>query len=445
LNALGLTQLHFYRYVRSGIKMSLDGKNILILGGNPETGSIVEVANKLGMNTVVADPNPGAPSKRNASISYDVDVTNLLAIDQIIVKEKIHGVLVGVADPLVPYYQKICERHGFNCYATDRIIQVLSSKSNFSKVCEEFGLFVTPNYKIDYKNDSDIKKLQYPVVVKPVDSGAGVGISICNDPEEFNEGVDRALNVSIKKEILIEKYMNCDDMFAYYTFINGKAYLSALADRHKTTKQGKFSAVCIAAEYPSKYANRFINEVHPKLLKMFGGLCIENGVLLIQFFVDDSSFYAYDPGFRLQGEAPHIYLKHFNKFDQREMLLKFALDGEMYSGDFSKINDLTFGGNFGTTMWILLRSGNIHRIEGLDVIKKIPNVIMVLQRFFVGDSVKNSMLGTERQVLARIYIASKSKEEASKTIDFVKNNIHVEDENGEDMILDVYQKRPYCG
>jgi biotin carboxylase len=419
------------------------GGNILILGGNPETGAIVDIANQLDMRTIVIDPNPESPSKKNASASYDIDVTDLSAVDQIIEKEKIQGVLVGVADPLVPYYQKICERHNFNCYATEDIIYALSSKSNFSKVCLEYGVSVTPSYQIDYQNDSEIKKLNFPVVVKPVDSGAGVGISICGDVAEFKKGVEAALSVSIKKELLIEKFMQCDDMFAYYTFVNGEVYLSALADRHKTSKQGNFSSVCIAAEYPSKYLDRFINEIHPKLLKMFNGLKIKDGVLLIQFFVDDLNFYAYDPGFRLQGEAPHIYLKHFNEFDQREMLLRFALCGGMYQGDFSQVNDFTFNGEFATTMWVLLKAGKIHKIEGLEEVKKHPNVIMVLQRFFVDDIVADSMLGTERQVFARIYTVAKNQEESCKTIEFICNKLIVKDSVMNDMILDIYRKKDF--
>jgi hypothetical protein len=233
--------------------------------------------------------------------------------------------------------------------------------------------------------------------------------------------------------------MKCDDMLAYYTFIDGKAYLSALADRHKTTKQGKSSSVCLAAEYPSKYTDRFIDEVHPKLINMFRGLKIENGVLLIQFFVDDQQFYAYDPGFRLQGEAPHIYLKYFNGFDQREMLLNFALTGSMYQGDFEKVNDFQVGGGFATTVWVLLKSGQIDMIKGMESISDHPNVIHVLQRFAKDDTVSASMLGTERQVFARIFTVSKTQQESAETVRYIFDHLSVLDKHGVDMILDVYR------
>ena len=411
----------------------------MILGGNPETGALVDVANGMGLRTIVVDPNPVAPAKRNAAVSYDVDVTNLEGVEEVIHREKIDGILVGVADVLVPYYQKLCERNAFPCYASESIVLALSSKSNFADTCIKYGIAVTPNYKIDYRDQLQVEKLPFPIVVKPVDSGAGVGISVCRTPDEFNLGVDKALSISLRKEILIEKFMECDDMFAYYTFIDGSPFLSALADRHKTLKQGQFSSVCMAAEYPSRHTERFVQEVHPKLLKMFDGLGIKNGVLLIQFFVDESDFYAYDPGFRLQGEAPHIYLKHFNHFDQREMLLQFAISGKMHEGDFNKLNDYRFNNEFGTTLWILLKAGKLGRVAGMDAVENHPNVIMVLQRFKQGDSVTEEMLGTERQVFARIYTVAKSRKETAEVTQFIEDHLSILDDVDENMVLDNYK------
>lgn len=418
---------------------------IAILGGNPETGALVQVANRMGFHTVVLDPYPHSPAKRHAATAYNIDVTDLDGVDRVIHEEHISGVLVGVADPLVPFYQKICERNGFFCYATETIIHALTSKSHFADTCVAHGIAVTPCFEVDVHSPSEVNRLDYPVVVKPVDAGAGVGISVCRNPAEFHAGVANALAVSIRKELRVEKYMQCDDMFAYYTFVDGVAHLSALADRHKTDKQGQFSSVCIAAQYPSRHANRFVQEVHPKLVNMFQALGIRNGVLLIQFFVDDKAFYAYDPGFRLQGEAPHLYLKHFNHFDHREMLLRFAMTGRMWTGDFHQINDAAFKGQHATTLWVLLKAGRIATIRGLDAIRTHPNVIEVLQRFQPGDVVTADMIGTERQVFVRIYTTAQTPNESNQVLSFIHKTLSVLDESGTDMVLDRYQKGTHDG
>jgi biotin carboxylase len=413
---------------------------IAILGGNPETGALVDVANGMGLYTVVLDPYPQSPAKRRAAASYEVDVTDLDAVDQVIQREGIHGVLVGVADPLVPFYQQICARNQLFCYATEHIIRALTSKTQFADTCVAHGVPVTPYCAVDLSSPEAVAALPYPVVVKPVDAGAGVGISICHNPQECRDGITKALAASIRKELRIEKFMQCDDMFAYYTFVDGVAYLSALADRHKTDKQGQFSSVCIAAEYPSRHSSRFVQEVHPQLVQMFQALGIDNGVLLIQFFVDDQAFYAYDPGFRLQGEAPHLYLRHFNHFDQREMLLRFAMTGRMWTGDFAPLNDPGFQGQYATTVWVLLKAGRVGAIGGLDAIRAHPQVIEVLQRFQPGDLVSADMVGTERQVFARIYTTARTPEESRDLLQFIHTTLSVQDAAGADMVLDRYQK-----
>lgn len=439
---IGYDPTSFRPVIDDNVKTSPERKKkIIILGGNPETGAIVEVANSMGLNTIVLDPYSNSPSKTHATKSYDVDVTNLDAVDAVIRNEAADGVLVGVADPLVPYYQKICARNGLYCYANESTIRVLTSKSNFAQTCIDHGISVTPSYQIDHTSEKEAINLPYPVVVKPVDAGAGVGISVCSNPAELQDGVRKALAVSIRKEYILEKFMDCDDMFAYYTFVDGVAYLSALADRHKTEKQGKFSSVCIAAEYPSRHTDRFVREVHPKLVNMFNELGVSNGVLLIQFFVDKNNFYAYDPGFRLQGEAPHLYLKHFNHFDQREMLLQFSLTGKMYASDFERVNDFKFKHQYATTIWVLLKAGRVGAVEGMEAIRSHPNVIQVLQRFKSGDSVSNDMIGTERQVFARIYTVARTSAESADLLQLINCTLNVKNELGENMVLDWYQKK----
>ena len=420
---------------------SMAPKKIVILGGNSETGAIVEVANAMGLYSIVIDPYLNSPSKKKAAKTYEIDVRDLDAIDQVIQHEKADGVLVGVADPLVSYYQKICARNNFYCYANEKSIHALTSKSNFAQKCIEFKISVTPNFNIDYSLESHIAKLDYPVVVKPVDAGAGVGISVCRNSDEFKKGVNKALTVSISKELIVEKFMECDDIFVYYTFVDGIAYISAIADRYKTDKQGHFSSVCIAAEYPSQHTKRFVTEVHPKLVEMFQDLGIQNAVLTIQFFVDKENFYAYDPGFRLQGEAPHLYLKYFNNFDHREMLLQYALNGMIYDDDFHQVNDYTFNNKFATTVWILLKAGRIDYISGLDAISSQCNVIKIMQRLEIGDTVTSELIGTERQVFARIYTVSESVNKSMELIDFINTSLKVLDEFGNSMILDQYHKK----
>ena len=73
-------------------------KKIIILGGNPETGVLVEVANNMGLHTIVIDPNPNAPAKKFAKETYDIDGFDIDGIVKVAQDNEVDGVLVGVAD-----------------------------------------------------------------------------------------------------------------------------------------------------------------------------------------------------------------------------------------------------------------------------------------------------------------------------------------------------------
>ena len=54
----------------------------------------------------------------------------------------------------------------------------------------------------------------------------------------------------------------------------------------------------------------------------------------------------------------------------------------------------------------------------------------------VGEIVETEMLGTERQVFARIYCVVNNKMEQENIYEIIKKSLHIFDENGENMILD---------
>ena len=259
---------------------------------------------------------------------------------------------------------------------------------------------------------------------------------VCWNLEELIEHSNTAMQNSKKGQILVERFMSCPDLAAYYTFKDGEIYLSAISDRITTKKQGNVSPVCIGAIYPSKYTDQFLNTINPKLISMFQDLGVQNGVLNVQFFYENKKFYAYDPGFRLQGEAPHIHINAVNDFSSQEMLIHFALSGSMSVDDLDDRNDYYFKNTYSCTLWVLLKNGVISKINGLDAIQNTPATIDIIQRFVLGDEVTQEMVGNERQVFARIYLNCDSLDELKEKINFVNSALIVEDADHNNMIID---------
>ena len=61
-----------------------------------------------------------------------------------------------------------------------------------------------------------------------------------------------------------------------------------------------------------------------------------------------------------------------------------------------------------------------------------------MQRFNHGDRVKNSFIGTEKQVFARIYLSSKNKNHLINSINYIHKNLKILDKKNNSLILDQY-------
>lgn len=413
-----------------------DGKKLLILGGNPETTPLVKMANDMGIKTIVASGRSTDDAKKYAWKASDIDGMDVPGIIALAREEQVDGVLVGVADILVPSYCKVCDALGLPCYATQQIVDVFAFKDVFKSTCERYGVHGIPEFYLDADmKREDLDKIQYPVMIKPVDNGGGVGMTVAYNEEELVAGVKKALDASNKKRFIVEKYMQCDDMGMYYTFKDGYCSASCIYDRYTTDEQPGLSRVCLGGTYPSKHLNEYFERMHPNAVRLFKEIGIKNGVLMLSGFYENGEFYVYDTGFRLQGEAPHLLMKAIHGFDQREMLIRFALTGSEGNVNLETDDDTYLRGNWAATLWILLRKGTIVRIEGMDALDSDARVVANIQRLHDGDTVLPEWIGTEKQVLTRMYLVCNSKEALADCLKEYQEKIKVYDVDGNNMVL----------
>ena len=414
----------------------LIGKKLLIMGANPETIPLVALANEMRVKTYVTSNRPDDPAKRYAYKSCDVDGMDVAGLVALARDENIDGVLVGVADILVPAYCKVCNALGFYCYASQEIVDVFSYKDVFKATCERYGIHGIPEYYLDSDmRREDLAKIKYPVMVKPVDSCSGMGMTVCFREEELASAVQKALAASKVKRFIVERYMQCEDMGMYYTFKDGYCSASCIYDRYTTDEQKGLSRVCLGGTYPSKHIGEYFERMHENACRMFKDIGIKNGVLMLSAFYEDGEFYVYDTGFRLQGEAPHLLMKAVHGFDQRKMLIHFALTGSEGEADLAKDDDPFLRGHWAATLWVLLKEGKVAKIEGLSEIAGDQRVVANIQRLYEGDSVLHEWIGTEKQVMTRLYLVCDSKQALADALKEYMEKIKVYDSDGELMML----------
>ncbi len=262
---------------------------MLILGANAETIPLVEKAKSLGVYTMVTAYNLNDPAKKHADKKYDIDGSCVEALIKLAKNENIDGVMVGVAEALLPAYQQICEALAFPCYINKEQIKTLIDKYSFKSVCRKNGVRTVPEY-MDVKNTTTIK---YPVITKPVDSSSSKGISVCYNLEELDTGIKKALQFSIKGKYIVEKYMAGPAADVHYAIKDGVPVISCMFDRYENSVGDGFAKLPTAFIFPSYHLDSFINNQNDSFKRVISDIGLTNGPLFFSGFIDDDGMLAW--------------------------------------------------------------------------------------------------------------------------------------------------------
>lgn len=413
---------------------NIKGKKILILGANPETAGLVIKCNELGVDTYVTDYNPYAFAKRYAKHPLNIDATDVKSLEDLIRKEKIDGVICGVAESLMRTYAKICDDFSFPCYGNKELFNIFVNKENFKNICKKFNAPVVEDYHLCNYSDEELKKIKMPVVVKPVDSCSSKGIAICTNLNELKSGIKGALENSKSKRILIEKYMTGDEVIVYYAFQDGKPFLVSMCDRYTNKDQKGVAQLPTSYIFPSKYLKEYQKTYDEIVKKMFVSLNIKNGFMFIQSFIDEKGKVRfYEPGYRLNGAQEHYIVSKTTGIDAKECLINLALSGKESDIELSSLADPFLNGKYGCKLSPLIKLGKINKIVGLDSIQKIKNVVSINPSYIDGDEVTG--YGTLKQIVCRFFIVADTKEELKQTIDEIYEIFDVLDMDGKSMLM----------
>lgn len=418
--------------------MKLKGKKLLIMGGPALACDIVKKARLLGIYTIVTDwyPESLSPAKKIADESFMISTSDVDAVVSLIRQEKIDGVITGFTDSTLQYYQKVCEKAELPCYATAEQIGISTDKRKFKNMCKKYNVPVVEEYCIDDIFDSNqLKRIKFPVVIKPVDNSGARGISICNNRQEFIRAYEKALSFSESKSVIVERYMRAKEATIFYVFRDGAIFLMGIGDRHTKNNQEGFISLPVAYIFPSRYLNNYLEEQNSKVIEMFNSLKMKNGMVFIQSFIEDEKYIFYEMGFRLTGSLEYKIMEPLIGINHLELMIEFSITGKMGETDLFKNLNPKYS-SYGCNITLLARPGQIGKIEGIKTLFSFPEVIDVFPSYKEGDVIPDIAKGTLQQVVLRVFAVTRTKAELIKVIEKIHDVIRVTSISGENMLLD---------
>lgn len=414
-----------------------EGKKLLVLGDS-STADIIKIAKAMGVYTIVSGIHPEAKTRWIADESIVIPSDDHDSLALYIKENSIDGVMTGASEFQILNMIQLCEKVGLPIYVNEKQWNLCQNKATFKDLCRKFKVPVVPEYQVSAEMLPDeLAKVEYPVVVKPVDACSSKGLSICKNEADLKDAIPCAISASESGRFIVERCITSDYGFGCrYIANDGEIVLSALCDRYTVDEFDGKAHISSAAIFPSKMTDAFIRDINPQVIEMFKSIGIKNGTMFMQALVDQDTkqIYFHEMGLRLSGGLIYSMLEASCGYNDVKMMIRYALGGPMATDEEMKKIDPYMHGHFVGSLTIPLCEGVIGHIGGVDEVKSNPKVTSLVQYYQEGDHIDTEVIGTLMQHFCRVKMMTNSIDEYYQLISWIQDTIHIKDNEGKDMV-----------
>lgn len=414
------------------------GKKVLILAGQDVHRKIVEAAKELGCYTIVADYYENSSAKK---IADEASMISIIEVDEIVdfcKKNKVDAVLNCCNDLASKVVQKVNDKMHWPNIGTEEQVKAMTNKGLFKELCKKNGVDIVEEY-----SEEDVKKgtVKLPVLVKPIDSRGSRGSTICDNLVDLEKDIFKARSESSNGQVLIERYMGGhQELSITYMVINGEPYLISVGDRHSGRREYNVDKILSCMIQPSWSIGIYLKNVDSNVKRMLKNLGLKNTVVFMQGFVDGDTVRMFDPAIRFPGNEYERVFARAMGFNPMDSIISYALTGKMedFQGRYEGSYDLN--GKVAVQYMINCRPGKIAKFVGVEKIEEHPNVVYVGHKYDVGAIIRNTG-DTNHRVFDISFLVDRNEKAINEVVDYVNENLHILDENGEEMIVSQFDFR----
>lgn len=243
-------------------------KKLMLLGGSRYAIPVIEAAHKLGIYVITCDYLPDNIAHKYSDQYCNVSIIEKEAVLKVAKELQIDGIMSFACDPGVVTAAYVAENMGLPSVGSYESVSILQNKARFRKFLRNNGFNVPKTYSYNTVEDAlkDKDSIEYPVIVKPVDSAGSKGVTRVDSAEELPVAVKHAFDFSFGKQIIIEDYIekvDCSSDTDCFS-INGRlVFVSFNSQRFDEFSSNPYtpSAYSWPSTLPSEVERELTNEI----------------------------------------------------------------------------------------------------------------------------------------------------------------------------------------
>ena len=329
----------------------------LVLCGGMSQRYLLEKLRDRGITSVLADMNEKAPAVPYADRFFPVSTLDYEGIKQLAVQEQVDAVLSVCADQMLVVAARVSEELSLPCYLDYKTAQLVSNKEYMKRVFVEHGIPTSKHIIRDTIEKADIADMQFPLVVKPVDSYSSRGVKKVDSFDALASAFSEAASISRTGRVVVEEYAGGDELSVDLYVENGTAKILCIRVLDKIP-EGKGFIIC-RGRYPAPLSDAVYHEIEIVGQTIADAFGLVDTPMLIQLKKDGDRISVIEFCARTGGGIKYRLLPKVSGFDVVEAVLDLTL-GEKphYSGEHLK--------KYIVDEFLYCRPGVLSHLEGFD-------------------------------------------------------------------------------
>lgn len=275
-------------------------KKILIIGASYLQLPLIEKVNQMGYESHVVAWEEGAVGKKVAFCFYPISIVEkekILDLAKRIKPIAVVSIASDLANTTVNYVAShlglVSNQESTVLYTSDKYMmrQLLSSHGI---LCPEYQLLTAENGILD------CRKIDYPLIVKPIDRSGSRGVSLVYEDSDLEKALDLAFSESFLKKVLLEQYIEGEEISVESISQQGKHQILAITDKITT---GAPHFVELGHSEPSSLSFDIQKKVENTTLKILNAVEMSDGASHTEFKITDrGDIYLIEIGSRMGGD-----------------------------------------------------------------------------------------------------------------------------------------------
>lgn len=267
-------------------------QKVLLVDTNFSSQPIYSAMVKMGYEVHVVGGNPEDALAKTASRYWELDYSDVEKLKQLVEQEAFDFIVPGCTDRSYASCAMISDdgRYpGIESLENDRTINL---KQKFRTLVESLGLDVPKRY------EEDSIEIVFPVIVKPVDSFSGKGITVVNEYSDLALAISEAKTESPSGLYLIEEFIQ-GQLYSYSSFIEYKKVIAEFVVREDSSVNPfvvDTSTICV------EFCGELKDELRSSIERIAEALYLKDGLVHTQFIERDKRVYLIEMTRRCPGD-----------------------------------------------------------------------------------------------------------------------------------------------